>query len=98
MINKVILIGNLGAWLAGGALRLERSDRIAFLFAGAQKSAAVGAPLATILFPPAEAGFVVIALLLYHFFQLVLAAPIANRLALHPLPDAADYSVPTTRS
>ena len=98
LVAAFLLIGNLGAWLAGGALRLERSDRIAFLFAGAQKSAAVGAPLATILFPPAEAGFVVIALLLYHFFQLVLAAPIANRLALHPLPDAADYSVPTTRS
>ena len=98
LVALFLLIGNLGAWLAGGALRLERSDRIAFLFAGAQKSAAVGAPLATILFPPAEAGFVVIALLLYHFFQLVLAAPIANRLALHPLPDAADYSVPTTRS
>ena len=98
LVALFLLIGNLGAWLVGGALRLERSDRIAFLFAGAQKSAAVGAPLATILFPPAEAGFVVIALLLYHFFQLVLAAPIANRLALHPLPDAADYSVPTTRS
>ena len=98
LVALFLLIGNLGAWLVGGALRLERSDRIAFLFAGAQQSAAVGAPLATILFPPAEAGFVVIALLLYHFFQLVLAAPIANRLALHPLPDAADYSVPTTRS
>ncbi len=87
------------AWLAGGALRLPRADRIAFLFAGAQKSAAVGAPLATILFPPEEAGFIVIALLLYHFFQLVVAAPIASRLAASSnLQDGADCAAPTTRS
>ncbi|MBX7481425.1 bile acid:sodium symporter family protein [Qipengyuania qiaonensis] len=98
LVTLFLLIGNLGAWMAGGILRLERPDRIAFLFAGAQKSAAVGAPLATILFPPAEAGFIVIALLLYHFFQLVVAAPIANRLAEHSLRDAVDYNVPTTRS
>ena len=68
--------------LAGGRRASPpHGDRIAFLFAGAQKSAAVGAPLATILFPPEEAGFIVIALLLYHFFQLVVAAPIASRLA-----------------
>lgn len=98
LVAAFLLVGNFGAWLAGGTLRLSRPDRIAFLFAGAQKSAAVGAPLATILFPPAEAGFVVIALLLYHFFQLVVAAPIANRLRQSPLPDGAGCSAPTTRS
>ena len=71
-----------GAWTAGGLLRLQRPDRISFLFAGAQKSAAIGVPLATVLFPPATAGFVVLPLLLYHLFQLVIAAPIAGRLAL----------------
>ena len=71
-----------GAWLTSGLLRVSRPDRISFLFAGAQKSAAIGAPLATVLFPPATAGFVVLPLLLYHLFQLEIAAPIAGRLAL----------------
>ena len=70
-----------GAWLVSGALGLSRSDRISFLFAGGQKSAAIGAPLATVLFSPTTAGFVVLPLLLYHLFQLVIAAPIAGRLA-----------------
>ncbi|WP_017664064.1 bile acid:sodium symporter family protein [Porphyrobacter sp. AAP82] len=69
------------AWGTGGLLGLPRGDRIAFLFAGSQKSVAVGAPLAAILFPPASAGFVIAPLLLYHLAQLVLAAPLAMRLA-----------------
>ncbi len=69
------------AWAIGGALGLPRADRIAFLFAGSQKSVAIGAPLAAILFPPASAGFVIAPLLLYHLAQLVLAAPLAMRLA-----------------
>ena len=89
---------NVGAWLTGKTIGLSRPDRISFLFAGSQKSAAVGAPLATILFPVDEAGFIVIALLLYHFFQLVAAAPIASRIAHHSLQDAAGYSERTTRS
>lgn len=70
-----------GAWACGGALGLPRADRIAFLFAGSQKSVAIGAPLAAILFPPSAAGFVIAPLLLYHLAQLVLAAPLAMRLA-----------------
>ena len=69
------------AWGVSGLLRLPRSDRIAFLFAGSQKSVAIGAPLAAILFPPASAGFVIAPLLIYHLAQLVLAAPLALRLA-----------------
>ncbi len=69
------------AWTLGGLLGLPRADRITFLFAGSQKSVATGAPLAAILFPPAAAGFVIAPLLLYHLAQLVLAAPLAARLA-----------------
>lgn len=69
------------AWGTASLLGLPRADRIAFLFAGSQKSVAVGAPLAAILFAPAEAGFVIAPLLLYHLAQLVLAAPLAMRLA-----------------
>jgi sodium/bile acid cotransporter 7 len=78
----VLLALALGAaWTLGGLLGLPRADRITFLFAGSQKSVATGAPLAAILFPPAAAGFVIAPLLLYHLAQLVLAAPLAARLA-----------------
>ena len=76
----VLLLGHLGAWLVGGVLRLDRPNRITFLFAGAQKSIAMGAPLAAVLFPPAAAGVILLPILLYHLVQLVLAAPIAARL------------------
>lgn len=72
------------AWGSGALLGLPRADRIAFLFAGSQKSVAIGAPLAAILFPPASAGFVIAPLLLYHLAQLVLAAPLAMRLSRTP--------------
>lgn len=82
----VLVLAMLGlalgtAWGTASLLGLPRADRIAFLFAGSQKSVAIGAPLAAILFPPASAGFVIAPLLLYHLVQLVLAAPLAMRLA-----------------
>ncbi len=78
LVIAYLVIGTGGAWLSGGALHLPRSDRIAFLFAGAQKSVAIGAPLAAIMFPPQVAGFVIAPLLLYHLLQLIIAAPLAN--------------------
>ena len=75
-----LLYGHLGAWLVGGSVGLDRPNRISFLYAGAQKSIAMGAPLATVLFPPAAAGIVLLPILLYHLVQLVIAAPIAARL------------------
>lgn len=80
-----------GSWLLGGVVGLDRGDRIAFLFAGAHKSVAMGAPLAAVLFPPANAGLVLVPLLVYHLLQLVASAPMANRLARPaPLPARAD--------
>ncbi len=69
-----------GAWLVGGAMRLNRADRIAFLYGGAHKSIAMGAPLALVLFPSETAGLVLVPLLIYHLLQLVVSAPVATRL------------------
>ncbi|MBY4637720.1 bile acid:sodium symporter [Sphingopyxis sp. XHP0097] len=66
-----------GAWLLGGVLRLARADRITLLFSGAQKSIAVGAPLAATLFPAATAGMVLVPILVYHMAQLILSAWLA---------------------
>lgn len=77
----LLVFGFGGSWLLGRALHLARGDRIALLFAGAQKSLAMGAPLATILFEPAVAGIVLLPVLTYHLFQLVVSAPLAARLS-----------------
>lgn len=76
----LLLVGYGGSWLLAGMLGLPRGDRVAMLFAGAQKSVAMGAPLATVLFPAATAGIVLLPLLVYHLAQMVVAAPIAARL------------------
>ena len=81
LVIVFLALGTGGAWLSGGLLKLGREDRIAFLFAGAQKSVAIGAPLAAILFPAEVAGFVIAPLLLFHLLQLIIAAPLANLLA-----------------
>ncbi len=81
LIAAFLLLGFGGSWIAGGALGLAHGDRIAFLFAGAQKSIALGAPLATVLFPPATAGLVLLPVLAYHLLQMIVSAPVAGRLS-----------------
>jgi sodium/bile acid cotransporter 7 len=81
LVLAMLALALVAAWTTASLLGLSHADRVAFLFAGSQKSVAVGAPLAAILFPPASAGFVIAPLLLYHLAQLVLAAPLAMRLA-----------------
>ncbi|RYD94444.1 MAG: bile acid:sodium symporter, partial [Sphingomonadales bacterium] len=75
-----LAIGFGGAWLLSAMIGLHRPDRIAFVYAGAHKSVAMGAPLAAALFPPQVAGLVLLPLLIYHLLQLVASAPLANRL------------------
>ena len=84
LVGLVVLylaIAKLGAWVTVRVVGYSREDGIAFLFAAAQKSIAVGAPLAAILFRPEAAGFVIAPLLIYHLLQLVVAAPLASHLA-----------------
>ena len=45
-LTAMLVIAYGGAWLVGGAMQLDRADRIAFLYGGAHKSVAMGAPLA----------------------------------------------------
>jgi sodium/bile acid cotransporter 7 len=80
-VAAMMALAFTGAWTLGGLLRLARPDRITMLFAGAQKSIAVGAPLAATLFPPAVAGMVLVPILVYHMAQLILSAWIAPVLA-----------------
>ena len=79
LLTAFLLFAFIGAWLLTKMLRLNYGDRIAFTFAGAQKSVAMGAPLALILFPAEEAGLILVPLLIYHLLQLIISAPLANR-------------------
>lgn len=80
-LSAFLVVAYGGAWLVGGAMRLPQMDRIAFLYGGAHKSVAMGAPLALVLFPPETAGLVLVPLLIYHLLQLVVSAPLATRLS-----------------
>lgn len=93
-VLAMLAVGFAGAWALGGAMRLPPGDRTALLFAGAHKSIAVGAPLATLLFPPDSAGMILLPVLTYHLSQLIISAwlvrPLARRndaaAAQDPLP------------
>jgi solute carrier family 10 (sodium/bile acid cotransporter), member 7 len=74
----LLLLSFGGAWTLGRVLKLNRPDAISLLFAGAQKSVAVGAPMAAILFPPAQAGAILLPLIAFHVAQLVLSAWLAS--------------------
>ncbi len=80
MVAIFLVFANGGAWGVARALRYPAADRSAFLFAATQKSAAVGAPLAALLFPPAQAGFILVPLLLYYVLQMMIAAPLSTML------------------
>lgn len=78
-------------------LGFGREDRIAIVFAGSKKSLASGVPMATVLFPPADVGLVVLPLMLFHQLQLMVCAALARRWArdappadLGPLPPHHD--------
>lgn len=76
-----LVVGYGGAWALGGLIGASAPQRTALLFGGAQKSIAVGAPLAATLFPPATAGMVLVVILGYHMAQLMVAAWLAPPLA-----------------
>lgn len=84
VVAVLLVIGFGGAWLLGRVLGLQWGDRISMMFSGGQKSIAMGAPLATVMFPASVAGIVLLPVLAYHLMQLVLSAPLASRLARHP--------------
>jgi sodium/bile acid cotransporter 7 len=77
----LLVVGYGGSWLLARLTGLDHGDRIAMIFGGAQKSVAMGAPLATVMFPPVSAGTILLPLIVYHLAQMVVAAPVATRLS-----------------
>lgn len=60
------------------AARLSRADEIALFFCGSKKSLVSGVPMASVLFPGAAVGAIVLPLMIFHQIQLIVCAVIAR--------------------
>ncbi|TPG66431.1 bile acid:sodium symporter family protein [Hymenobacter nivis] len=75
-------------WGLGRALRFSRADKIVAVFCGSKKSLVHGSVMASLLFPAAATGLILLPLMLYHSVQIVLASSMAQWLGRQP-PEAA---------
>jgi sodium/bile acid cotransporter 7 len=80
---------------AARALKFSKEDEIAIVFCGSKKSLASGAPMAGVLFPPAQAGIALLPLMLFHQIQLMACAVIAQRYAGRPQAEGVPSGGPT---
>jgi sodium/bile acid cotransporter 7 len=74
----------LATAFAARRLGFDKADEIAIVFCGSKKSLASGVPMASILFPAASVGLIVLPLMLFHQLQLMACAAIAQRYAARP--------------
>jgi sodium/bile acid cotransporter 7 len=75
LLTAGLLIAVAGPHIAG----FDRSDRIAVLFCGSQKSLVSGVPIANVLFPESLIGPILIPIMIYYPMQLVVCAWLAKR-------------------
>jgi len=75
----VILWIGLGfTWGLGRVCGFSREDRIALVFCGTKKSLVQGVPMARVLFPGAQAGVILLPIMLFHQIQLMTCAFLAK--------------------
>ncbi len=67
MLTAVLLATRFGA----RALGFSREDEISIVFCGSKKSLVTGVPMARVMFPAADAGAVILPLMLFHQIQLM---------------------------
>lgn len=77
----MLAMAHLVAWLLGGAAGLPRDDRIAVLFCAGQRSLAVGASAAAVIWPSPAAGVILLPLMIHHQLQVLVGWRIAKKLA-----------------
>jgi len=71
----------LATTFAARAFGFSKADEIAIVFCGSKKSLASGAPMASVLFPPALVGPMILPLMIFHQLQLMACAVIAQAYA-----------------
>ncbi|HET7204286.1 MAG TPA: bile acid:sodium symporter family protein [Steroidobacteraceae bacterium] len=67
------------AAFAARRLGFARADEVAIVFCGSMKSLVTGLPMANVLFPGAQAGILVIPLIVFHQVQLLACVVLARR-------------------
>jgi sodium/bile acid cotransporter 7 len=77
LLALVLLLATQLARRAG----FGREDEITIVFCGSKKSLVSGVPMANVLFPGAEAGVIVLPLMVFHQVQLLVCAWLAQRYA-----------------
>ncbi len=71
-------------------LGFSKEDEIAILFCGSKKSMASGVPMAKVLFSSSAVGMVLLPVMLFHQFQLMVCAALAQRYARRPTIEGED--------
>ncbi|BEH01171.1 MAG: bile acid:sodium symporter [Propionibacteriaceae bacterium] len=71
-------------WMVAGWLGFNRRDQIAIQFCGTKKSLATGVPMASVMFPAAQVGMIVLPLMIFHQAQLMVCSSLASRYARKP--------------
>lgn len=66
-------------WQVAHWLGFNRRDQIAIQFCGTKKSLATGVPMASVMFPAAQVGVIVLPLMIFHQAQLMACSALASR-------------------
>jgi sodium/bile acid cotransporter 7 len=82
----LLVVALIATVAAARLFGFDKADEITIVFCGSKKSLASGVPMAAILFPASSVGMMVLPLMLYHQFQLMACALIAQRYASRPAP------------
>jgi sodium/bile acid cotransporter 7 len=88
IVAVFLAVVTAAAFSAARLFKFNQADTVSLVYCGSQKSLASGAPMASILFPAATVGAVLLPLMLYHQLQLMLGAALARRFANKPKSDA----------
>jgi len=83
----VLALVLLATGFGSRALGFGRADEITIMFCGSKKTLASGVPMASVLFPSATVGMVVLPLILYHQIQLFVCAILARRFSASAAPE-----------
>ena len=68
-------------WHVPAWLGFDRRDQITIQFCGTKKSLATGVPMASVMFPAAQVGIIVLPLMVFHMVQLMVCGALASRYA-----------------
>jgi solute carrier family 10 (sodium/bile acid cotransporter), member 7 len=82
VLDSILLALVLGVTtMSARVLGFNKPDEVTIVFCGSKKTLASGVPMANVLFPGAQAGIVILPLMIFHQIQLMVCAWLAQRYA-----------------